>query len=245
MDQSLVAVVIPFHKPEPSPWEAASLLRAASVLKNYPRIMVVPENMPTCNFSRLDPSLKFEYFPAEFFSSFSAHQTFCRSASLYEIFLNYKYILWYHLDSYVFRDELVFWCNLNWDYVGGPWTKFEHVTSSLKWYRHFSSFLYPLMRKQGTGGFSLRKVETFYRASLAQEWLKKLLPNVNEDVYWACLGSLLHFPFKVADFKSSLRFSFDTYPDNCYQLNDGHLPFGCHAWFRQGWEFWKKFIPPP
>lgn len=240
-----VAVVIPFHKPGLSTFEKASLAQAARVLQRYPRIMVVPESLPTDEITAIDSGIRFEQFPARHFASYSAHQQLCRDPQFYFRFLAYEYILFYHLDAYVFRDDLEYWCNQGWDYIGAAFPRYTHITSSKKWYRHALPVFKLLMRQQGQGGFSLRRVRVFYRASMYQRYLIKILSSMNEDLYWACIGSRIHFPFKVADFASSLAFSFEENPEYCYQLNDRRLPFGCHAWDRVGTDFWKQFIRWP
>src|SRR6185312_14561683 len=153
----------------------------------------------------------------------------------------YKYILFYELDAWVFRDELNYWCTKGYDYIGAPW-----LDSSTK-----------QIVGVGNGGFSLRKVNSsiriFKRMVLLQRlrslWFKSHLqaiirfPNFisyfkkilrinnmedvniihcasypNEDHYWAIL-SRFFCDFKVAPHDDAVRFSFEANPILLYEKN--------------------------
>jgi hypothetical protein len=42
------------------------------------------------------------------------------SIDFYKRFRDYKFILIYQLDAYVFRDELEYWCEQDYDFIGAP-----------------------------------------------------------------------------------------------------------------------------
>ena len=86
--------------------------------------------------------------------------------------------------------------------------------------------------------------------------------NFQEDVFWCrsapkrlnsftCNASILKFmgrlfiknDFKIASVDTAVQFSIETNPKELYKLNNGELPFGCHAWEKYDPEFWKAFIP--
>ena len=54
---------------------------------------------------------------------------------------------------------------------------------------------------------------------------------------------LIKNDFKIAPVETALQFSIETNPKELYNLNNGQLPFGCHAWEKYDPEFWKAFIP--
>jgi hypothetical protein len=39
-----------------------------------------------------------------------------------------------------------------------------------------------------------------------------------------------------------LRFAFEAAPRQCLEMNQGRLPFGCHAWGRYDREFWTPHL---
>jgi hypothetical protein len=58
-------------------------------------------------------------------------------------------MLIYHLDAYVFRDELEYWCKKDYDYIGAPWISLDNSKT-------MPVFNEPLA--VGNGGFSLRNI---------------------------------------------------------------------------------------
>ena len=137
------------------------------------------------------------------------------------------------MDAFVFKDELKYWCNLGYDYIGAPW--FDRY--------HESTMDSPIIGV-GNGGFSLRRVTKFYLGSkiahLLRPDLKKL--NVQEDMYWVN-HIAPYFPgFKVAPIDIALKFAFENHPKRCLELNQNKLPFGVHAWHKYDLDFWRPFI---
>jgi hypothetical protein len=62
----------------------------------------------------------------------------------------------------------------------------------------------------------------------------------NEDFIWS---AVMKREGKVPSFNVALRFAFDNYPQHAFMLNNGKLPFGCHAWdLYHSYEFWRKHI---
>jgi hypothetical protein len=195
------------------------------------------------------------------------------SKQFYRRFLNYKYILIYQLDAFVFRDELEYWCSLDFDYIGAPW--FDDITLSLS-----EQKLYGV----GNGGLSLRKVQSHYRTlryygvhfflkslyesrtqylllkgslfrrvlHLMGAYLSRILfipskkfkqVKLNEDKYWCLVVPKLNRKFRLAPIEVGIRFAFEENPRILYEMNNQELPFGCHAWNKCDQDFWQKFIP--
>ncbi|WP_242919062.1 DUF5672 family protein [Pontibacter liquoris] len=67
--------------------------------------------------------------------------------------------------------------------------------------------------------------------------------NINEDFFWGVLASKISKEFKVADVEHASKFSFEVNPQYLFLLNGEELPFGCHAWTKYHYDFWKQFIP--
>jgi hypothetical protein len=66
--------------------------------------------------------------------------------------------------------------------------------------------------------------------------------SLNEDLFWSDRARLFQPKFKIAPLDMSLRFSFDAYPNVCFQQNGRRLPFGAHAWARWDREFWEPYL---
>ena len=92
-------------------------------------------------------SLKIKEFQAGNFDGLNGYNKLMISENLYRDFLNYKYVLLYQLDAYVFRDELNSWCDKGYDYIGAQWDGTHHFENK------------PLIGV-GNGGFSLRNTRS-------------------------------------------------------------------------------------
>lgn len=259
-----VAVVVPLHDREGlTAEEEISKNHLVHYLGSYDKYVIAPENL---NVSH--PGFKVVRFDDKFFGSVNANKRLMLSRSFYETFQDYECILIYHLDSLVFSDQLMQWCDTGVDYIGPPWFKCEdtpHITSP----------------GVGNGGFSLRNVKGFlrvfdsseYTITPEQYWAKnfefrspfirfisrprkylkllKVFNNVrremdryrhNEDMFWAEEARKYNPDFKIASFDTALRFAFEVAPRQCFEMTKGTLPFGCHAWSRYDREFWEPFL---
>lgn len=220
-----VAVVIPYYHKDLSVLERISFQRCKTVLKKYPIILLVPNTMTDVNVPVGD-GIVCRKVPAAWLESVKSYNEMMLSLAFYELFLDYTYILIYQLDAFVFGDELERFCMYGYDYIGAPWL---HGMKYLKndcrgvWY-------------VGNGGFSLRKV------SACLEVLKnetEIEANVNEDLYFAGCNSE---NFRVAPKEIALQFSYERDVCECYEMNGRKIPFGCHAWEKYDFGFWKPWM---
>lgn len=258
-----VAIVIPFHKASVSKNEKISIKHLNHYLGRYDKYLVLPEKIPNIKYPILNTK-KIFYFPDEYFASVPKY---CEMINLEEFYINFKdyeYVLLYQLDVLVFSDQLKYWCEQGYDYIGAPW---------------FNPTIGRLSCKKGSvlsganGGFSLRKVNSFLKViRLAKneatrysnnplirklwfvlavltgqshrKWLKAepVCYPFNEDGFWSYEAPKYLKDFKVAPFKVALKFGFEVSPKKYFKLNNSRLPFGCHAWEKYGKEFWKPYI---
>lgn len=240
-----VAVVIPVYKTELNAHERISYDRVLSVLDAYPIALVAPENLDLSGYVHQKPDLVVRTFSEYHFCSIDTYSNLLLQREFYEGFLDYEYILVYQLDAFVFSDVLQEWCARKYDYVGAPWLDLpiiDTIASEASWIRRcFPGLTRNWNRAVGNGGFSLRKVRSFWRAlSLfgrrAREW------RYYEDTFWAFYVPSYNPFFKVPGFDEALKFSFELNPAKCYSLNNQHLPFGCHAWDKYDIGFWRPIF---
>lgn len=263
-----VAVVVPMpNRSELTAEEQISFRHLVQFLGRYDKYLVVPKRL------RLDyPGFKIKAFDDRFFGSVKAHRQLLFSPRFYKSFADYKYILIYHPDALVFSDQLEFWCQLDFDYIGAPWVK--HKDAPYSGHTAYEG-------KVGNGGFALLKIESFLRifyssvyyiepseywragyshkplyeqlCNLPKRFLKQFKFfngarwelgrfNSNDDNFWANRGSHYYPDFKIAPVKTALRFAFECVPRYCFELNNYTLPFGCHAWARYDREFWEPYL---
>ena len=266
-------IIIPIYKKELSAFEKASLIQCIKILKAYDVALICPVSLDLENYDRIFKAYKKEYkivrFEDKHFESIFSYNLLMLSPFLYEQFLDYKYMLIYQLDAWVFEDKLEYWCNKDFDYIGAPWFDLENG--------------FNLVEYSGNGGLSLRKVETMYQITSSKPFLKpdfetiytklksknKLLNffiepismlismfskkytpirvskkfNRNEDTILSNDAKQLIPNLKVAKGNIALDFSFEGFPSRAYKLNNNKLPFGCHGFMKYEWDgFWRKFI---
>ncbi|MEW5846560.1 MAG: DUF5672 family protein [Bacteroidota bacterium] len=252
----LVKVVIPIYKSELDSNEYKSLIQCEKVLHKHPKAIVCPFSIFSEIKSRF-PHWEVIHFEDIFFKGIEGYNTLMLSKTFYNTFSDFKYILIYQLDAWVFRDELITWCEKDYDYIGAPWLlKPKYYKLLPKLFLKAKAIIFKIQGrpfrklivgdKVGNGGFSLRKVTSFLNSiENHQEKINFFLNQsikyheFNEDVYWATQNP----DFKYPGLQEALLFAIDQYPDLCYELNGKKLPFGCHGWSKASkFDFWKQFI---
>lgn len=257
-----VAIVIPIYR-SVTPDEQISLNHLNKFLKSYDLYLVIPNSLDAKRFNKIRAK-KIIRFASENFANLRTYSSLLNTKDFYQPFTNYEYILIYQLDTLVFSDQLNFWCNKGYDYIGAPFFNPKIGRLSYKLGSPISG---------GNGGFSLRRVSSFIKVIELAEglairgsddplirrlwfilsvltgkshdiWLKAKPKDYpfNEDGFWSYEASKYYPKFKVAPFKEALQFSFERFPEKCFELNGENLPFGCHAWTRYDQSFWEKYL---
>lgn len=267
-----VAIVIPTHKAVPSAFEVISIQQCYKVFPNTPIIFCFPEELETTKYEQIaknkNSTFNCIYFPKKDFSSFLHNNHLLVTKRFYSKFKNFDYMLLYHTDSFVFRDELAYWCNKGYDYIGAPFFDgFKDGDGSEKFWG------------AGNGGFSLRKISSFLKVCNSFSYIRtpkeliainkkkrlferllfplKLVKHLSisnntfhwfndfydhEDMYWGVFVKR-NFPwFKVASIEEAIPFSFEMQAEKLLEKNKNQLPFGCHAWWLYELDFWKPYI---
>lgn len=263
----MASIVIPIYKAHPSRNELKSFCQCYKVLGSHPIFVVTYKGLELNEYANaIHRNINCKYFEESFFSSVSAYNELMTSYSFYYAFRNYKYILIYQLDAWVFNDSLIDWCNRGYDYVGAPW--FENFGS----YEENSQ-----LWKVGNGGFSLRRVDkflsltnpmtkirsskevfqTFYKGftTLPSCMLKCLgrknnvayyknsYKYINEDVFFTInMSEYKRLRLKTPSAEDAAYFAFECSPRYLFKLTNHKLPFGCHAWEKYDLDFWHEFI---
>lgn len=200
-------------------------------------------------------------FDDVYFESIQGYNRLMLSPVFYDRFSDFDYMLIHQADAYLFKPELVYWCNQGYSYIGAPWfqTKLPLRTriEMLKIKRF--PFLYSeteriqkrellLLNEVGNGGLSLRQIKIFREvlAKAPDDLLKKYeennIANFNEDVFWSIEAMRIVKNFIKPSCRKALKFSCEHSAEVAYNLNKS-LPFGCHAFDKINTEFWKQFIP--
>jgi hypothetical protein len=265
------AVIIPAYLESLNQFEIASLIQCNSILNRYPKILICERDLNIDIYKKHVPEITFEFFNKEYFKTVDGYNRLLLSNEFYGRFKDFEYILIYQLDAWVFRDELDYWCQKGYDYIGSPW--FENYGS----YENGDK-LWTI----GNGGFSLRRVHSFlerfyYKKPLFKiSGLKVIHPEkktligklfrifniylirfgmkntinrytqnfkCGEDTFWSVILLKSKKPLRIPECEEAIYFSFERSPGYLYELTGNRLPFGCHAWGKHNFnKFWNKFI---
>lgn len=266
-----VAVAIPVYKPSFDPWEEISLRQTMLVLCQYPMVLVYPDGMDASQYDVLASAqgvdLLKEAFEPRFFDGIKGYNQLMLSKSFYARFADYEYVLVCQTDAYVFRDELMEWCDKGYDYVGAP---------------IFGCFSDEVFHRDqarvGNGGLSLRRVKAYldffdgkkhvyktrdlaerieFKEKPQTRWLVWLLMTLgwrnnpssvaerwkyNEDDFWSGMLNGSNYELSKPSVEESMSFAIERFPSEVFAIT-GALPFGCHAWAKYQYDsFWKDYI---
>jgi len=265
--QKKVVVVIPIYKDMPSADERASLIQCLRVLNRYDVVIVTHLGIDGKAYSLIAEEyakpIKFIYFDEHFFRGIQGYNELCLSADFYKSFREYEYMLIYQLDAWVFSDQLEYWCNKGYDYIGAPF--FEHFGNHEEGNKLYSV---------GNGGLSLRRIESIIRVLTSWKPVyKKYSPKNNsplrlfrailflcgyhnnmrsiiknntwyEDIFLCIELENTRMCLKRPSVDEACFFAFEQSPKYLFENKTKEkLPFGCHAFRKYEFDtFWYRYI---
>ncbi len=256
-----VAIVIPIYKNSVSKYELISLKQCEKILSNYPKIIIKSKGLPIPDYLKNLTILEIINFDGNYFDSIAGYNKLMLSEEFYSQFLDYKFMLIYQLDCFVFSDKLGYWCNKNWDYIGAPWISKTYNKNWLeikykKFIQYFKQRLntvdnslpnqYQFNNRVGNGGLSLRKVKKMYDLCIILKpkigfYLKQKSNLYNEDVFWSIEVNRNTRVINIPHCHEALTFAFEVPPVKASDLNHKNLPFGCHDWDKYE-DYWQPIF---
>lgn len=236
-------VTIPIYKETLNIDEEISLKRLHKVLKDKSNVYAFcPIDINLDKYLEIFPELQRMEFEPENFTSIYAYSQLCLKYEFYDAFSMYEYMYIYQLDCYLIEDNLEYWCDQEYDYVGAPilvahadWRNFRINPDN-------KVIISPAV---GNGGFSLRNIKTFKYLTNPNEELRqkyeltdeKLKEVKYEDVYFCSFLNEL-YEIEKPDYKIALKFGIDMNPDLAYNyFNFEGFPMCIHA-FDKNIPFW-------
>ncbi len=209
-------------------------------------------------------------FDDYYFQSIAGYCRLLLSAKFFSKLRQFDYMLLYQLDAWVFRDELMEWCGRNFDYIGAPWFigqdkstpesglmeysgnggfSLRNINAALKVINTYKITKSPreIWEEYSHMGLFRRLIRLPVMLLRMLGWKNNSIyaRNIyvlNEDNYWAYIAHEVCPDFKVAKSQEAIGFAFEVHPAKMYEMNNHRLPFGCHAWYKLGYDFWKPFL---
>lgn len=215
-------VVVPVIKSFFDEFEKISFEQCKKKLSNYKIVLLMPHRVEIKDdLSNIDCDIV--RVQNKWMESIDAYSRMLCSLEFYRIFEEYTYMLICQLDAYVFNDRLQEFCDSGYDYIGAPWYEgFTVYEDGVKKRLHV-----------GNGGFSLRNITACINILENNTYKYYGEP---EDLFWARCNSEY---FKVAPYDYAVKFSFEGQVRKHYEMNGNQVPFGCHAWMKMDYDFFK------
>jgi hypothetical protein len=217
------------------------------------------------NIKNLD-ALAFLEFPRDCFLNIHTYNSMLKEKCFYEKISKYEFLLIVQSDCFIFGDDFTEF--LEYDFIGAPW--FSNILNpgekalftgnggfSL---RNINKCLNVLSTNTSLLSFKelYQLVKPFYNNIpifmifwiALWQWVfcnriksnKNINYHMYEDVFWSLIVPKRFKDFKIASGDVALKFSFETNPSLCYELNNFQLPVGCHGFNKYEPLFWKKWI---
>ncbi len=267
MNKKEICIVIPIYKETLNSFETQSVEQCVKILSDYSIHFACPHGLSLDFYKEKFPKISnYDFFKDDYFKNLEGYNKLMLSSDFYKRYNKFSYMLLYQTDCFVFKDNLLDWCNKGYDYIGGLW--FDDFDGNPDKGAN--------IWQAGNGGFSLRKIESIIILLNSKKRLKKsnqliaekiqlfnksksnflkalfFLPlNIcgyhnnycfeaknykNNEDIFFIEASLARKDFKVPLVSESLFFSWDRCPGFLYE-KIGVLPFGCHAWFREDYPY--------
>jgi hypothetical protein len=255
-------VVIPLYQGQLASHEQLALRQCLSVLSKHPILLATPSGLDVQTLLDENPNVKRETFSDKFFDGVAGYNRLMLSDEFYARFAQYEFILIYQLDAFVFSDQLLQWCSLDYDYIGAPWlpkpalpglAKQAYVTIRRKLHRLLNKRTsnspahamsqYQYFYSTGNGGFSLRRISKMRQVLAALDDVAELYRNGTcqpwaEDIFFSVEANRYRNRLRIPSAKQAAHFAWELHPATGSKLTGGKLPFGCHGWdkyYRNEW----------
>jgi hypothetical protein len=148
-------IVIPTHKESLSGYEEIALINNLKILDNWPKTICLPFNISQDYYKKLAEDNHLDFLilnlPEGYLGSIENYNKLLLSPFLYEKYSDFKYILIAQVDVWIFRDELQYWIDKDFDYLGAPLFLPQNTQK-----KALKTLMLPY---GGNGGLSLRNVE--------------------------------------------------------------------------------------
>lgn len=271
MTNRQAVVVVPVYSESLTSDESFAFSRNVRILSSFDFIVVSPAGL------RLPDEVEqaceqVTYFHPSYFRSASSYSRLLLNPDFYQRFQDYRFLLICQLDCVILENQLAYWCDAGYDYIGAPW---------------FPGFDEPISKEiigVGNGGLSLRRIDKalavlksrslFWKApaysglpvAAGLEYIallrvlksiSRFLPhlpyvklfrnwlntrNANEDLFWSFFAQFFVEAYALPPYNEALRFAFEVQPSACYELNGHTMPFGLHAWARYDRAFAERLL---
>lgn len=267
MANKMCAVVIPIYRWPMSKSEAHSFHWIVKNLNTRDIFLIGPKcilDLAVDEYSK--KKISKITFPDKYFKSISGYNSLLKSSNFYASFFSYDYILIAQLDALVFTDKLDYWCSLDYSYIGAPWfdgmgqpkpgykligvgngglslRRVKDFLDVLSGYKYLPYLMQSDFEPRNLVEFLKRRIKFFINRYIMAHNIYPFINRCSEDVFWSFIVPSCCSHYKTPEPELALSFSFEVAPERMYEMTQGKLPFGCHAWERYNKNFWIDVLP--
>jgi len=237
-------IVVPIYRKTLPVEESFSLEYSLERLPRRSVVFAAPESLDISFYIDTYPNSHVEKFTDSYFTSIQGYNKLLLSEHFYQRFAGSEFILVLQTDAIILSDQIDFWCQQPFDWIGAPWPNGQVLTIQTKPFSE--SAPKKVHTHVGNGGLSLRRIQPTIQllAEFAETRDHFLLRNWNEDLFFSLLGTQSLF-YKIPSERTAARFSLEAQPEQYARLNQGAPPMGGHAWYRYNLDFWLPLMEKP
>lgn len=264
-------VVVPVHLQHPTQDERFSLQRCGQVLGSHSIRIVHPDGLNLKAYKDLLPTAKPLPVPRDWMASIRAYNRMMINPAFYRMLGLFSHALVHEPDALVFSDQLFYWCEQPFDYIGAPWFEGYGGASPSASIIGVGNSGFSLINIGAITSFLERNQRWISRRLIIKEFLRKAinrsscysfgflmealgssgqlrgahrLADDNCDTFLSRHASAVSPPLlRIADPAAALRFSWEVNPERCFDLCERRAPFGTHAWAKYSRSFILSMLP--
>lgn len=235
------AVVIPIYKPDLDAMEQFSLDYSVARLQGRDLYFIAPQGLDLSYYHQHFPTVSAVRFDDAYFASIKGYNRLLLNPDFYQRFIAYEFMLILQTDAIILKDDLDWWCDQPYAYVGAPWPDGLEILVNLDVFNGANGKR--VKTHVGNGGLSLRRNAKCMAllAEFPQATQMFLQTGSSEDIFFAIMGAQ-SMDFLIPNERVASRFALELKPEFYHAVNGGEPPMGGHAWWRYNQAFWNALL---
>jgi hypothetical protein len=239
-----IVILVPIYRSYLTDLEFFSLKYSLNQLKsNFEIYFITPDSLNTIFYEFNFPFLKYKKFNDAYFLSTTSYSRLLLSPVFYEAFDDFEFLLILQTDAIILSDQLNFWVDQQFDYIGAPWPNGFSFNIAWDKFRGDNSKLVKV--HVGNGGLSLRRIKSC--VNLIKEFPEAhdyfYNSGSHEDFFFSFMG-ILSDNFIIPDEIVACKFSLELEPTRYANKDNYIVPMGGHAWSKYDLNFWLNNFDP-
>jgi hypothetical protein len=171
------------------------------------------------------------------FESIKNYSNWLMTHELYKAFYMYKKILICQADVLIIEDQIKYWVDKDYDYIGAPWHGLLKIKPNYNSTLNYNGNEYALF--VGNGGFSMRDTSGICNAlERNSNFFNEFLEN--KDGAFSFVG-LIDPLFKLAPYHDACLFSLELLAFETIKKTK-KMPMGFHALEKHDGKFWRNLM---